>query len=625
VKKTVQRRGQELSVSLHFVRPGTLTTEIQSLIAYFEQLLGQTQRSFSLDEARSCIGDYRLASCLIATLSNWYVWRQREWGAVVREMQASPDFLRDFASPGQLRLALYEYVNEQQNGFLTQQNRHATLAAFAARYHLTVPALEYLVLLDSDEEALLIRMTEAPPSPQDVATLYNQWAFEAALCSASEVQFVLDCRAFASGQTSGKTRPVAGIGTVIKRLCFLARRLGVYYELSYEGEAEHMLLSLTLYGPQEVTGAPQQYGLRLARLCRLLLRYQQGQKRSVIQAIVEASATVHFLQRRYLFRMDSHLLRLLPAGEGNDDENQDTIFDSSVEEQFAAAFLDLASRKGVEGWMLEREPEPLLVQGSILIPDFALTRGQKRLYVEILGFWTPAYRERKVQKLLQLRGRDDIVLAIPEEAKEAFQVISTFFPIVYYNGQLTVTDMLQVLRQHYDNFSERILHIQPESVRERVLQAGLIPEQQCYELLHCYSRSELMQAQIHVTDEHICYLPGIGLCAVAWQQQLLAEAVVWLKEHGTVPLSELVIALQQQYSVLQPCEEATIEALLALQPTIHITHDSIFEATVMLQDGEPTPVSMEKPAEPAPRRKKRAASARKKEAPEPQDGLWNFG
>ena len=71
VKKQVQRRGSELYVNLHFLQPGELANELTALIAYHEQHLGQPRRSFSVDDARACIGDYRLAHCLISTLSAW--------------------------------------------------------------------------------------------------------------------------------------------------------------------------------------------------------------------------------------------------------------------------------------------------------------------------------------------------------------------------------------------------------------------------------------------------------------------------------------------------------------------------------------------------------------------------
>src|SRR6266567_4034533 len=70
VKKSVHRRAGGLNLSLHLLRPGELRNEIGCLIAYHERLLGQTQRSFSSDEARACIGDYRLANGLMC----WRCW-----------------------------------------------------------------------------------------------------------------------------------------------------------------------------------------------------------------------------------------------------------------------------------------------------------------------------------------------------------------------------------------------------------------------------------------------------------------------------------------------------------------------------------------------------------------------
>src|SRR5215469_7141110 len=115
------------------------------------------------------------------------------------------------------------------------------VAKFAALYcgrdeqqALSVPDLEYLLVLDSDAEALLVRDAPLPPSSAEVAVLYNQWVFEAALFNASDIHFVIDCNAFMRAQHAGNDMYTAGIGAVIKRLCYLARKLGVYYDLVYE-------------------------------------------------------------------------------------------------------------------------------------------------------------------------------------------------------------------------------------------------------------------------------------------------------------------------------------------------------------------------------------------------------
>lgn len=709
VKKRVQRRGGELSVSLHFLHAGELHAEIERLVAYHEQLVGQPQRHFSIDEARACIGDYRLAHCLVATLSAWYSRRQPDWKEALQRIGSDlPARFEEagITSPVHLRLALYDYVNERYSGFLGEQTRSEALQKFAATYggepgakgphdspqkeqhsEPGVPELEYLLALDSDDEALLVRDAPHPPGAAEVAALYNQWVFEAALFNASDVHFVIDCHAFMQVQRAGNDVNTTGIGAIIKRLCYFARKLGVYYDLAYDAgsttlDAAPSILHLTLYGPQEMTGAPQQYGLRLATLCRLLLGYssQVRPRRGGVEsggdppgrpwpgssnsgnitkkstsitlpstAILEAEATVHFLQRSYCFVMDANLLKLLPppadsvgarfiapSSAPSSPEHvpgqqlresarpyqvAPSIFDSSIEQSFAGAFRSLANSHGTDGWRLEREPEPLLLGATpgetastlqgIFIPDFALTRGNRRIYVEILGFWTPSYRERKVAKLRHLKGRSDLLLAIPVEARPAYASIAPDFPIVEYHGQLSVAELLHVLRTHYDDLAERLAQVDVDGVRKRIEREGLLLEQTCYELLHCYRRSELARAAERIVNEDCAFTPGIGLYQVNWLERLRSSFVEWiedsLREEGgrdrqdgvgdAWPLPRVFAGMRTRWPSLAGCEDATLEALISLWPEVHISRSSIFEPVVELVGKEG--VSFEKKATPA--------------------------
>src|SRR5713226_7645057 len=294
VKKQVKRRGGELYVSLHFLHTGELQAEIERLVAYYERLLGQPQRQFSQEEARACIGDYRLAHCLIATLSAWYTWRQNDWAETIQQLPQPTEIQAHLASagitsPAQFRLALFDYVNEHYQGFLEEKKRQQALQSFAASNRLSVSALAYLLALDSDDEAILVRDAAHPPGVDEVARLYNQWVFEVALSNASNVRFLIDCNAFSrvqQEQAAGRNVIGTGVGAVIKRLCYLARRLGVYYDLAYASSLPavsiaspsaqdsginisqgrpSLLLHFRLYGPQEKRSVPQQYGLRLSR------------------------------------------------------------------------------------------------------------------------------------------------------------------------------------------------------------------------------------------------------------------------------------------------------------------------------------------------------------------------
>lgn len=647
IKKSVQRRGGELVVSLHFLRRDELHTEIARLITYYETLLGQSQRRFSIDEARAYIGDYRFAHCLIATLSHWYMWHQPSWTEVL-ERAGAHTLPADISSPVQLRLALYSYVNEHYRGFLAEHNRVVALRTFAERYRLRVADLEYLLTLDSDDEALLVRETAQPPSPQEVATLYNQWAFEAALFNASSVRFVIDVQAFGRATNAQDTNVGTGVGAVVKRLCFLARKIGVYYELAYEATlpGTEPLLMLTISGPQEVTGTAQQYGLRLARLCRLLLGYtsrpelrqtKKGQKATLSNGIVRANATIHFLQRGYTFALDAQVLRAIEMpGDvqqerlSSEQVEHSTLFDSGVEQSFAEAFSALTSSQGADGWRLEREPEPLLLASSIFISDFALTRARRRIYVEILGFWTPSYRERKIQKLQQLQGRNDLLLAIPGEAKEAFAPIAALFPIVYYDGQLSATEVLHVLRHHYDDFAERLMLIDSAAVQAQVAARYVLSERACYEVLHCYRRSELQQAVEQVLTSQLAFLAGLGLYDIAWMATVRSSFSQWLAMMpSSLSLQVALSELKTRWPVLQQCEDVGLESLLGTWSGVQIRRDSIFDATIQLVESSHYEPSTElvvrvTPEKPEKRvvRERRVGTKKRTKSETTQGDLW---
>lgn len=613
VKKQVRRRDGELTLTVHFLRPGELRGEIARLIAYHEQCCGQPRKQFAQDEANACVGDYRLANCLLAVLSTWYAWRQPAWTTQLQELsEATRSALAESAiqSPIHLRLALFDYVNTHYTGFLDEQTRSLALHVFATLYDLTVDQLTYLLALDTEDESLLTRITVQPPSVEAVVALYNQWVFEAVLCNSSEVRFVIDGEAFLATQhAENSMRVITGLGAVIKRLCYLARKIGVYYDIAYEEKlsSNHRnMLSLTLYGPQDMTGSPQQYGARLARLCRTLLGYGQvsapqpvGKRQATValnKALCEAEATVFVFQQACRFRLEAALLALLPASEQQEAHEathvaeSTGIYDSSIEQFFAEAFASLAQSQETAGWQLEREPEPLLFAAhetgasGIFLPDFALTRAKRRIYVEILGFWTPAYRERKLYKLQHLQGHADVILAIPQEARQFFASLAETFPLVEYRHQLSATDLLRVLHTRYDDFEERLAKLDRASVQTSVREARFLPERDCYALLHCYRRTELPRAVAQVLAPDLAYTPGLGMYVHTWLEHLHRSFVEWIEAQtcATLPLSAVIQVCQTHWPELAACAERTIEALLDMWPEVRVQRESIFEAQVLV-------------------------------------------
>ena len=188
---------------------------------------------------------------------------------------------------------------------------------------MTRATLDTLLTLDVEAREVLVRRGEAAPTAAMLAARYNQQVFEALLANSSQVEWRI------APPANGEGSP---LGTVVKRVCFLARRMGVQYDVGFDASAGAVedeeadedetrlgmvaerpalyavsaankdavatergigrsAVRVTLYGPQEVTGAPQQYGERLARVCRALLGYRRAAERGGQAAFEGAELT----------------------------------------------------------------------------------------------------------------------------------------------------------------------------------------------------------------------------------------------------------------------------------------------------------------------------------------------
>ena len=63
-----------------------------------------------------------------------------------------------------------------------------------------------------------------------------------------------------------------------------------------------------------------------------------------------------------------------------------------------------------------REPEPVAAAGTLIFPDFLVRerlRPDRAFFLEIVGFWSPAYLARKLG-LLRQAGLDRLILCVDE-------------------------------------------------------------------------------------------------------------------------------------------------------------------------------------------------------------------
>lgn len=620
IKKTVSRRGGVLQITPYLLRRGELAGEIAALIALYESWLGRERASFPVDRAAELIGDYRLARCLTNCLAEDYEWRSPTWPDGASDVDAAALASRAISSPGLLRLALYDWVNDHAGGYLTAATREEALNRCAADLGIRRATLDTLLTLDGEAQAILRRIGETAPTSDALARRYNQRAFEALMFNAGSVEWIIPPDI---GQAAGEP-----LGTVVKRLCFLARTMGVHYDLAFEEqepsegtlarvaesrapyavadergtgetlEAVGRPVRVLLYGPQEVSAAPAAYGERLARLCRALLGYRRAPERTGRRATL-AGAGLHGVAQIYLhgrplpMMLDERLLKLLGVGGVDEGEGEaanasaSASYDSALEARFASEFAALERSDAAHGWRLEREPEPLLVGDTILVPDFALIRGMRRVYLEIAGYWRPGYRERKARKLAALRGRVALAIAAPEAARGELGVFDGDFPLLWYTrDHIRAHELIALLDRSYDDSTQRLAMLDLPRIAAEVRLRGRVPSRESYALLHSYTRAELDTALRALVGEHPddapIWIDGLGLCDPGWLAERLERlrALVAGAPDGRLPLGELASQLREDDALLADLDEATAESL-AERAGLRVTRASIFAAEVI--------------------------------------------
>ena len=258
---------------------------------------------------------------------------------------------------------------------------------------------------DLDEE-LIMKKFNPPGSAEDLIRSYNLSLAQTALFKCSRLEFT------ASGNW--------------KNVFWWIKRLGLMYSVDAVAGSGNRSSSnnnrnnigdsklgylVSLDGPLSLFKWTDRYGTSLAKLLPQIIGNESWR--------IKAEIVDKRKNRILSFEESSENTRgLFPSDEGSGGRR---LYDSSVEEKFAQSFASL----GDTGWTLKREPEPLLTDPSpktgvrhIVIPDFSFERvGERRkVYLEIVGFWTPEYLTRKLEKLSLLpKETVDIMIAMDED------------------------------------------------------------------------------------------------------------------------------------------------------------------------------------------------------------------
>jgi uncharacterized protein len=383
------------------------------IIEEFEETCKKKEKKGVLGERvarwESQYDDYKLVRGFYTLLERRCVFSNVITGTPNLGSNTTKSFDANIASnihPFAIRRELFE--ESSKRGFaLSDGERTEIMNVVASRLGLSTQEMTAGMWSDLEENMVLNQFYKI--TPEELIAWYNLSLMQTLLFNCTKVEFSVNG------------------GSNWKRVLRDVKRLGLMYNLQHRKEDEHIndmqhtrdiggyefkarnnaIIFCSIDGPLSIFKLTDRYGTAIAKLVPSIVSADSWSIRAWI-----VRKTISSGKKMYEFEIsdkESPSLRDpyrdgLRINNGKEefpsyDRTPSNIyFDSSVEEKFANKF-----EQSVTGWNLIREPDPLILStGKALIPDFMFEKYGRKIYLEIVGFWTSEYLERKLNKIIDV-------------------------------------------------------------------------------------------------------------------------------------------------------------------------------------------------------------------------------
>ena len=380
----------------------------QRLINHLEAHVAKPQNSVDFDAPLTWAPDNRIVRALLTTLfRRYYSFTTLDIGEILSKSQLTQVRRQGISSLEDFRLWFWQYVQNHHNGFFPRKRRLEVQNIAAQHLGINPSLVEPLLNAHRGENTILHR-NNSTPSPKALIAAYNYEVLETLLYNSDSVILRL-----------------AGVslGATARSLLKYTKRYGVLVEIQSSNE----LLQATISGPRLFFGRATSFGWNIAQVITHLLQ----EAPSLGIHINDISINVILRNRSYKVTLTEDTLpEMTPKGPRREDE---AFLDSKVEKQFYWSWHNNKFR----GWDIIREPEVFIFGSQLIIPDFALVKGDHRVLVEIIGYWREEYTQKKQAQLEQLKqnGLKHMILLVDWKHRQHFA--KSTYPVVYYKPKGT--------------------------------------------------------------------------------------------------------------------------------------------------------------------------------------------
>ncbi|MCX8207439.1 MAG: DUF790 family protein [Methanothrix sp.] len=314
-------------------------------------------------------------------------------------------------------------VFEESRGFVTDAESRADVIENVSRRIFVEPE-ELERALWSDHEENLILKEFRGVDPESLLRMYNLSLTQTLLFKATGMDISIE----------------DGYQEVFRKI----KQLGLMY--SIQGDR------IWIEGPVSIFRLTERYGTAIAKLLPTIVKSSRWRLSASILRKTFRGARV------YEFALDHTKRDLLSLSGPDNKSSSECEFDSQIEHEF--------SRLSFPGWTLRREPGVLKAGPYVFIPDFALERRGDRVYVEIVGFWTPEYLRNKIQKLRMIEEmhKENLILIVNRNlscSAPEFQMKN----VLFFDRRIPHLEIIKILRRYEEKQrSEDMMKLRDEDL-----------------------------------------------------------------------------------------------------------------------------------------------------------------
>ena len=384
----------------------------KKIIHEFEQTWKTKEKKAALEDRISTIeesdagSDYKLVRGLYALLERRCTFKSSDSNSN-GDIGTNNTVINPSIDPPRIRKEVFE--ESSKRGFaLTELERREIADTVASKLHLPSHDVVLKTMWSDLDDNLIIEHFDTI-GPEALVGWYNLSLMQTLLFNCTKLDFYI----------SG--------GLNWKHVLRTVKRLGLMYHLQQPQQQQENRIICSLEGPLSLFKLTDRYGTLLAKLLpSIIFASNKSRDRDgdgdggnggngkwhldawIVRKTMDGRKIFEFkISNNEIPQLLADPYLSFPRGFSTEKEKvakssslyyDNNSFDSAVEEKFAKRF-----EQAETGWRLIREPDPLVLSnGGAFIPDFVFEKYGRKIYLEIVGFWTKEYLERKLQKLADI-------------------------------------------------------------------------------------------------------------------------------------------------------------------------------------------------------------------------------